>query len=327
MRRFFLRTANPRPIETPIRLTATLSDGKHCFRANAIVEKVHAAGEGPVRDSGMTLWLARMDDPGRELVAWMGGQPPPLLKQPAAPAAAVLAGGDTGETASDCLRSPATHRARRADVADRRCEHVAGRASAAIELVRRVPSSCSSTAAAPDAGARRGADAVAAARRRVRRASQRTPHEAVWSDHRDRSRHHQLVRRRGQGRQAVRDPVARGLQHHSLGGGPQRQGQAHGRAPGAESAPDQPEEHRVRGEAPDRAPVQVPGGHRSARPLQLRDRLRAARRSRGEDGRTDLLAAEDLLAGVGGSEGRGGALARQGDLARGDHRSRVLQRG
>src|SRR5205823_2247991 len=90
-RRFFLRTANPRPIETPIRLIATLSDGKHCFRANAIVEKVHAAGEGPVRDSGMTLWLARMDDPGRELVAWMGGQPPPLLKQPAAPEAAVLA--------------------------------------------------------------------------------------------------------------------------------------------------------------------------------------------------------------------------------------------
>jgi len=82
-RRFFLRTANPRPVETPIRLTATLSDGKHCFRANAIVEKVNAAGEGQ-RDPGITLWLARMDDPGRELVAWMGGQPPPLLKQPAA---------------------------------------------------------------------------------------------------------------------------------------------------------------------------------------------------------------------------------------------------
>ena len=90
-RRFFLRTANPRPVETPIRLTAILSDGKHCFRANAIVEKVHAAGEGPVRDPGMTLWLARMDDLGRELVAWMGGQPPPLLKQPAAPEAAPAA--------------------------------------------------------------------------------------------------------------------------------------------------------------------------------------------------------------------------------------------
>src|SRR5207237_1061332 len=83
-------------------------------------------------------------------------------------------------------------------------------------------------------------------------------------------------------------PGARGLQPHALGGGPQRQGQAHGRTPGAESAPDQPEEHRAWGEAPDRAPVQVPGGHRSARPFQLRDRLRAARRSRSEDGRTDL---------------------------------------
>jgi molecular chaperone DnaK len=85
-RRFFLRTGNPRPVETPIRLTATLSDGKHCFRANAIVEKTHASEEGG-RDPGMTLWLARMDDPGRELIAWMGGQPPPLLMQPAAPEA------------------------------------------------------------------------------------------------------------------------------------------------------------------------------------------------------------------------------------------------
>src|SRR5439155_1088526 len=84
-RRFLLGTATPRAVETPIRLTALLSDGKHCFRANAIVEKVHQAGESPGRsEPGMTLWLARMDDPGRELVAWMGGQPPPLLKQPAA---------------------------------------------------------------------------------------------------------------------------------------------------------------------------------------------------------------------------------------------------
>src|SRR6266436_5688797 len=37
----------------------------------------------------MSLWLARMDDPGRELIAWMGGQPPPLLK----PAAADGSGG------------------------------------------------------------------------------------------------------------------------------------------------------------------------------------------------------------------------------------------
>jgi len=89
-RLFLLRTANPRPVATAIRLTATLSDGKHCFRANAVVEKVIQPGEPAERGGpGMSLWLARMDDPGRELIAWMGGQPPPLLK----PAAADGSGG------------------------------------------------------------------------------------------------------------------------------------------------------------------------------------------------------------------------------------------
>jgi len=46
-RLFLLRTANPRPVATAIRLTATLSDGKHCFRANAVVEKVIQPGEPP----------------------------------------------------------------------------------------------------------------------------------------------------------------------------------------------------------------------------------------------------------------------------------------
>ena len=89
-RLFLLRTANPRPVATAIRLTATLSDGKHCFRANAVVEKVIEPGEQAERGGpGMSLWLARTDDPGRELIAWMGGQPPPLLK----PAAADGSGG------------------------------------------------------------------------------------------------------------------------------------------------------------------------------------------------------------------------------------------
>src|SRR5882762_1756379 len=84
-RLFLLRTANPRPVATAIRLTATLSDGKHCFRANSVVEKVIEPGEQAERGGpGMSLWLARMDDPGRELIAWMGGQPPPLLKPVAA---------------------------------------------------------------------------------------------------------------------------------------------------------------------------------------------------------------------------------------------------
>jgi molecular chaperone DnaK len=87
-----LRTASLRPVGTPIRLTATLSDGKHCFRANAIVEKVVQPGEeSEAGDPGMSLWLARMDDPGRELVAWMGGHPPPLLTPASSTIAAVPA--------------------------------------------------------------------------------------------------------------------------------------------------------------------------------------------------------------------------------------------
>src|SRR6267143_1058313 len=95
-RLFLLRTANPRPVATAIRLTATLSDGKHCFRANAVVEKVIQPGEPAERGGpGMSLWLARMDDPGRELIAWMGGQPPPLLKPAAADGSGGAAPGST----------------------------------------------------------------------------------------------------------------------------------------------------------------------------------------------------------------------------------------
>src|SRR5882724_7847291 len=99
-RLFLLRTANPRPVATAIRLTATLSDGKHCFRANAVVEKVIQPGEPAERGGpGMSLWLARMDDPGRELIAWMGGQPPPLLKPTAADGSAEAAKASPAKTA------------------------------------------------------------------------------------------------------------------------------------------------------------------------------------------------------------------------------------
>jgi molecular chaperone DnaK len=111
-RLFLLRTANPRPVATAIRLTATLSDGKHCFRANAVVEKVIQPGESAERGGpGMSLWLARMDDPGRELVAWMGGQPPPLLKPAAADAsggAAPVAPGSTKPPARTVPMAPAS---------------------------------------------------------------------------------------------------------------------------------------------------------------------------------------------------------------------------
>src|SRR4051812_45597111 len=64
-RRFFLRTRSPRPVDTPVRLSAVLSGGGHCFRANGVVEKVYQAGEAAERgEPGMLLFLVRMDDPG-----------------------------------------------------------------------------------------------------------------------------------------------------------------------------------------------------------------------------------------------------------------------
>src|SRR2546426_663357 len=80
-RRFLLRPGEPKALDTVVRIDATLSDGTHCFSATSIVERVH-----PEPDRGMTLWLVAADDSGRELVAWMGGPPPPLLKE--APGAA-----------------------------------------------------------------------------------------------------------------------------------------------------------------------------------------------------------------------------------------------
>jgi molecular chaperone DnaK len=74
-RRFLFRTDAPKPLDTVVQLEVRLEDGKHCFRGTAVVERVHGAPE-----PGMTLWLLAADDAGRELVAWMGGSPPPLSK-------------------------------------------------------------------------------------------------------------------------------------------------------------------------------------------------------------------------------------------------------
>ena len=77
-RRFQLRTDQPNPLDTVLVLDARLAGGAHCFRATSVVERVHG---GP--EPAMTLWLLAADDAGRELVAWMGGAPPPPLKESA----------------------------------------------------------------------------------------------------------------------------------------------------------------------------------------------------------------------------------------------------
>src|SRR5712664_834469 len=77
-RRFQLRTDEPKPLDTMLVLDVRLAGGTPCFRATSVVERVHGAPE-----PGMTLWLLAADDAGRELVAWMGGAPPPPLKESA----------------------------------------------------------------------------------------------------------------------------------------------------------------------------------------------------------------------------------------------------
>ncbi|HEX9602574.1 MAG TPA: Hsp70 family protein [Myxococcales bacterium] len=77
-RRFQLRTDEPKPLDTVLVLDARLAGGTRCFRATCVVERVHGGAE-----PGMTLSLLAADDAGRELVAWMGGAPPPPLKDSA----------------------------------------------------------------------------------------------------------------------------------------------------------------------------------------------------------------------------------------------------
>ena len=82
-RRFVLRSKQPLAIDTLVRLVTQLSVGTPCFQATAVVERITPAGPDV---AAMTLAIIAMDEAGRELVAWMGGKPPRLLKEGAEPA-------------------------------------------------------------------------------------------------------------------------------------------------------------------------------------------------------------------------------------------------
>jgi molecular chaperone DnaK len=87
--KFFIRTKTPRPPDTLVRLEAQFSNGATVFRAAAVVARVvEPVVGGP--ESGMGLQLLAVDDAGRDLIASLGGKPPPPLKtdKPAAPAPA-----------------------------------------------------------------------------------------------------------------------------------------------------------------------------------------------------------------------------------------------
>jgi len=74
--RFFIRTRQPRPVDTLVRLEAQLSSGAPCFRAAAVVARVQA----PPAEPGMGLTLLGVDEGGRNLILALGGKPPAPLK-------------------------------------------------------------------------------------------------------------------------------------------------------------------------------------------------------------------------------------------------------
>ena len=73
--KFFVRTKSPRPVETLVRLEASLSTGVPAFRAAAVVSAVQEPPE-----AGMRLQLLGVDEAGRDLILSLGGKPPPPLK-------------------------------------------------------------------------------------------------------------------------------------------------------------------------------------------------------------------------------------------------------
>src|SRR5205085_9370941 len=92
--KFFIRTKQPRPVDTLVRLDALLSTGAPCFRADAIVMRVPEPPnpQAPVLprrgDPGMELKLLAVDEAGRELIVSLGGTPPQPLKADPAKATA-----------------------------------------------------------------------------------------------------------------------------------------------------------------------------------------------------------------------------------------------
>ena len=89
--RLFIRTRQPRPKDTLVRLEASFSNGTPCFRAAAVVVLViepPVAGQQPppgAPEPGMGLSLLAMDESGRQLVESVGGKAPPPMKEGSRP--------------------------------------------------------------------------------------------------------------------------------------------------------------------------------------------------------------------------------------------------
>ncbi len=144
--------------------------------------------------------------------------------------------------------------------------------------------------------------------------------------HRDRSRHDEFLRRRDGRLRHAGYRERRGRADHAVDGGVHR-GQGTPRRPAGEApGGDQPDQHSVRDQAPDRAPVQRSGHQEGSGPGALPDR-----RGR-EPGRLDrrpgreLLAEPDFRLHPAEDEGDRGGPSRRGGLGGGDHGARLFQR-
>ena len=89
---------------------------------------------------------------------------------------------------------------------------------------------------------------------------------------------------------------------------------------------DQPEQHALRGEAPDRPPLRRPGRQQGHRPRPLQDRPRRRRRGLGRGGRQEVSAAADQRRHPDQDEGDGRGLPRREGDPGGHHRPGLLQR-
>jgi molecular chaperone DnaK len=89
--RLFVRTRQPRPKDTLVRLEASFSSGAPCFRAAAVVvlviEPPQPGTQPPpgTPEPGMGLSLLAVDEAGRQLIESLGGKPPAALKEASRP--------------------------------------------------------------------------------------------------------------------------------------------------------------------------------------------------------------------------------------------------
>ena len=166
----------------------------------------------------------------------------------------------------------------------------------------------------------------------------RMPNMRVWAvcreredrthgeSHRHRPRHHQFVRRRHGRHQAQGARERRRRQHHPVHRRIYRRRRAARRPAGQAPGRDQPGQHLLRHQAPDRPALRRPDGGEGQEPRPLQDRQGPERRRLGRGPRQAVFAGADLRLHPAEDEGDGRGQARRDHHAGRHHRPRLLQR-